>query len=169
MPNYNFDVSPALIAFDQGNTNLCWLAASAVMFQWKTVQPITLQDAATRLGVEFLALYSSGSLLPFSQVPLWKARAPFRSQGQQCFDAAGWLTLLSAYGPLLTSVSANATGYVDHVVVVGGIHGDGSTAGTSLTVADGDGGVVRDIPLSTFATMFEVTGGPDALFSVMYY
>lgn len=169
MSNYDYDVSPALIAFDQGNANLCWLAASAVMFQWKTVQPITLQDAATRLGIEFVALYSSGSLLPFPQVPLWKARGPFRSQGQQCLDADGWLNLLSTYGPLVTLVSANATGYVDHVVVVGGIHGDGSPAGTSLTVADGNGGVVSNIALSTFATIFEVPGGPDVLFSVMYY
>jgi hypothetical protein len=169
MANYNFDVSPALIAFDQGNTNLCWLAASAVMFQWQSVQPVTLQDAANRLGIEFVALYGSGSVLPWAQLPLWQARGPFRSQGQQCLDVNGWLQLLSAYGPLVTLVSANATGYIDHAVVVGSVHGDGTPAGTNLTVADGDGGVVRDISLATFATMFEVSGGPDVLFSVMYF
>jgi Papain-like cysteine protease AvrRpt2 len=169
MTNYNFDVTPSMIAFDQGNSNLCWLAASAVLFQWQSVQPLTLQDAANRLGVEFAALYASGSVLPFTQLPLWQARGPFQSQGQQCFDANGWFNLISTYGPLITLVSANATGYIDHAVVVGGIHGDGSPAGTDLSVADGNGGVVGPVSLSTFATMFEVTGGPDTLFSVMYF
>jgi hypothetical protein len=66
-------------------------------------------------------------------------------------------------------VSANATGYIDHAVVVGGIHGDGSAMGTNLTVADGDGGVIRQISLTTFTTMFEVPAGQDELFSVMYF
>jgi hypothetical protein len=169
MPNHDFDVSPQLIAFDQGNTNLCWLAASAVLYQWQNVQPLTLQDAANRLGVEFVALYASGSALPYADLPLWQARGPFRSQGQQCFDAGGWFNLLSTFGPLMTLVSANATGYIDHAVVVGGIHGDGSSVGTNLAVADGDGGVVRRVSLATFTTMFEMPAGQDKLFSVIYF
>ena len=77
--------------------------------------------------------------------------------------------LLSTFGPLITLVSANATGYIDHAVVVGSIHGDGSSVGTNLSLADGDGGVVRRVSLATFTTIFEMPAGQDELFSVMYF
>src|ERR1700738_700865 len=157
MTDVNYQVSPPIQAFDQGHTNLCWLAASAVLFQWQQRTQITLQDAANRLGIEFITKYANGEALTYGDIPLWRTRGPFQSQGQQCLDVNGWVSLLTAHGPLITLVSGNATDTIDHALVVGGISGDGSPSGTNLTVADGNGGVLGPISLSTFVTMFEVT------------
>jgi hypothetical protein len=169
MADFDFLVAPPIQGIDQGNSELCWLAATAVMFQWREGRVVSLQDAANALGVEFVAIYARDGVLPFPDIPLWQQRGGFESQGQQCFDANGWLGLLQQYGPLIALVSANATNTVDHAVVVAGISGDGSPAGTNLTIADGDGGIVRDVDLGTFTTMFEIPANINQLFSVMYF
>ena len=168
MSAIKYHVPAPFSAVDQGHADLCWLAASAVVFQWSSGLPVSLQQAANRLGVEFIAKYAQGAALQYGDVPLWRARGPFQSQNQQCLDASGWETLLRQHGPLITLVSANATDKIDHVVVVGGIEGDGTPTGTSLTVADGNGGIVSAVTLATVTTMFEVQQGTDQLFSVMY-
>jgi hypothetical protein len=48
-------VPPPIAAVDQGPVNLCWLAATAVMFSWKDGAPCTRTEAANRFGVEFVA------------------------------------------------------------------------------------------------------------------
>ncbi len=173
--DYSFEVSPSLLPVDQGAADLCWLAATAVVYGWKDNVGGSLSDsdarmsaAATRLGGEFVAKYVTKSSLSYDSIPLWKSRGGFNSQGQQCLDASGWSSLLKQHGPLITLVDGNGSGAINHVVVVGGIMGDGTAAGTTLTYADGVNGVIQAKSLADFATRFELPGGSDVLFSVMY-
>jgi hypothetical protein len=169
MDAVDFQVSPPIEGVDQGNSQLCWLAATAVLFQWRDGVPVSLQDAANTLGAYFIAKYANLAPLDYGDMQQWQQAGGFESQGQQCFDADGWSSLLQQYGPLITLISGNATDTINHAVVVGGVSGDGTTAGTSLTVADGNGGTVSAVDLGTFTTLFEVTGGTNQLFSVMYF
>ncbi len=169
MATYDYEAEP-IFPIKQGEyASLCWAAATAVMLGWRNRSRCSLQDAANFLGVEFVEKYAAGSPLKYGDVPLWKERGGFVAQGQQCIDAAGWNDLLRKHGPLITLISANATKRIDHVVVVTGILGDGSGAGTVLKFADGQCGCIRKYSLIEFATVFEVPDGADTLFSVMYF
>jgi hypothetical protein len=168
MPLYDYIVPPPMNAIDQGNADLCWLAVTAVLYSWKDGRPCSMDDAARRLGVEFVIHQAAGTLLPWAELALWRARGPFEMQHQQCLGADGWDALLRAHGPLITVVDGTESGTIDHAVVVYGVKGDGSATGTELLVANGQGGVLQRYTLRTFVTIFEIGPGRDELFSVLY-
>jgi hypothetical protein len=171
----DIEINPNLLPVDQGDSNLCWLAATAVVFGWRDGAGGTLADsdarmsaAATAMGGEFVTLYLTKEALPSASIPNWRSSGGFELQGQQCLDADGWETLLRGKGPLITLIDGNGSGEINHAVVVGGIHGDGSADGTNILFANGNGGIIESKSLTDFATIFEEPSGSDALFSVMY-
>jgi hypothetical protein len=168
MVQYSFTVFPPVIAVDQGSAPLCWLAATAVLFSWENNQPVSMQDAANRLGIEFISKFAAGAALQYDDLSLWTSRCGFASEGQQCIAADGWDRLLRRDGPLITMIDGGGSAEINHAVVVFGIDGDGSADGTSLSIANGQGGVIQSYTLNQFATVFELPNGTDQLFSVSY-
>lgn len=169
MASFDYEVPPPVSPVDQGQANLCWLAATAVLYGWKSPRPVTMAKAAERLGVEFVAKYGTGSALTYDELPLWRQRGPFRAEGQQCMDARGWDAKLRGFGPLITLVDGSGSRIIDHAVVVYGVSGDGTQNGTHLKFADGNGGTSRELALTDFVQIFELPTGSDRLFSVLYF
>jgi hypothetical protein len=163
------EVQPPVIPVDQGPGDLCWLAATSVLFTWKGPDAYSMSDAAQRLGVEFQAKYAARQALSYDDLPLWQQRGGFESQAQQCIDSAGWGALLTSHGPLITLISADGGGQINHAIVVSGIKGDGKSDSTVLMFADGNGGVSRSLSMTDFVTVFELPSGTNQLFSVMYF
>lgn len=168
MPQLNYTVPGNIAGIDQGQADLCWLAATAVMYTWKNGFPVTLTQAAARLGAEFVAHQAAGTALSYTELALWRTRGLFDMQHQQCIGADGWSALLRAHGPLIAVVDGIGAGTINHAVVVYGIEGDGGAATTQLKVANGQGGVLQRFSLRDFVTIFEIGAGHDALFSVLY-
>lgn len=168
MPNLKYTVPPPIEAVDQGVADLCWLAATTVVYSWKDGRRWTMTEAANRLGVEFIAHQAAGSALSYSELALWRSRGPFGMQHQQCIAADGWDALLRAHGPLITVVDGTGEGKINHAVVVSGIEGDGGPGTTFLSVANGQGGVLQKWSLNDFVSIFEIGPGNDLLFSVLY-
>ncbi|MDB5581524.1 MAG: hypothetical protein JWR80_6700 [Bradyrhizobium sp.] len=168
MAQLNYTVRAPIVAVDQGDADLCWLAATAVLYTWKDSRPCTMTQAANRLGVEFIAHQAAASALSYAELALWRTRGPFDLQHQQCIGANGWDALLRAHGPLITLVDGNASGAINHAVVVYGIEGDGGVTSTWLRVANGLGGTLQRYTFRDFVTIFEIAPGNDELFSVLY-
>jgi len=167
--SFDFMVPPPIEAVDQGNGNLCWLAATSVLFGWRDSSPLSLADSAARLGVEFTGLFGASKALPAAWVPLWAERGGYSKEGLQCIDASGWDSLLRQHGPLIVLVDGTGGGVINHAVVVYGIVGDGSPDGTTLQVANGQGGAMEKWTFFNFVTIFEAEAGANLSFSVLYF
>ena len=144
MSLFNYKVRPPILPVNQGNTDLCWLAATTVMFQWKDTIKLSMQDCASRLDSIFVAKFLAHEALSYDDILLWKSHGGFDAQGQQCLDAGGWQTLLELHGPLITLLDGTGGGTINHAVVVYGVNGDGSLDGTSLMVANSQTGVAEN-------------------------
>lgn len=168
MSNLNFTVPPPIEAIDQGIADLCWLAATAVVYSWKDGRRWTMSETANRLGVEFVARQAAGAALSYDELALWRSRGPFGMQHQQCIASDGWNLLLRGHGPLITLIDGTGSGTINHAVVVYGIEGDGAPKTTFLKVANGQGGMLQQISLYDFVSLFEIGPGHDQLFSVLY-
>jgi len=166
-----FLIDPLPNAVAQGNTNLCWLAATAVMDSYKAKKSVTMGEASARLGGEYVLKQAQGIALQFSELDAWLAAGGFNKEQQLCFGAEGWEKLLKAHGPLITLVdgSNDARAAIDHAVVVVGIDGDGTEGGTNISYADGQTATVESRTLSAFATRFELPSGTNTAFSVGYF
>lgn len=169
MPSLNFTVRSPIVAVDQGNVDLCWAAATAVLYGWKDSRPYTMAEAAGRLGGPFVLKQVTGSALSYADLGLWQQSGPFGQQHQQCIAASGWDALLRRHGPLITLVDGTGAHEINHAVVVYGIEGDGAPTTTRLKVANGQGGRLQLLSLHDFVTIFEIGPGQDLLFSVMYF
>lgn len=165
----NYVVSPLPTPVSQGNENLCWLAASAVMFSYRDKRPYTLTDAATKLGGAYVLKQTQGLALQYDELKTWLFSGGFASQGQQSLDAKGWEQLLKNHGPLITLVDGSGSGTINHAVVVLGVVGDGTQNGTNITFANGQSAQIEIQTLSKFMTIFELPSGSDVLFSVAYF
>ena len=165
----NFFVNPLPNAVSQGNAELCWLAASAVMFSYRDNAAVSMADAAARLGGVYVIKDAQGAALDYSEIPAWKLAGGFRSQAQQSLDASGWEQLLKSHGPLITLVDGSGTGTLNHAVVVVGIAGDGTQGRTVISFANGQSGTVETLTLSDFSTVFELPSNSDVVFSVAYF
>jgi hypothetical protein len=168
MGKFNFTVFPPVTPVHRGPDTLCWLAATAVLFSWEDNQPVSMQDAANRLGIEFIEKFAASAALLYDDLPLWTSRCGFASEGQQCLAPDGWDRLLRRHGPLIAMTDGSGSVEVDHAVVVFGIGGDGSADGTSLRIANGQNEAIQTYTLNQFATVFELPNGADQLFRVSY-
>ncbi len=166
---FDYTVPPPIQAIDQGDADLCWAAATTVLFNWRAVAPISMTDAVGRLGVEFVALFAANKGVPTSEVGLWASRGGFTADGLQCIDAAGWDAKMRASGPLIAMIDGTGGGVIDHAVVVYGIQGDGTPGGTTLRVANGQGAMLQTWTLSDFVTLFEAEAGENLNFGLLYF
>ena len=100
MPQLNYTVPGNIAGVNQGDRDLCWLAATAVLYTWKNGIPCTMTQAANRLGAEFVARQAAGTALRYNELTLWRTRGLFDMQHQQCIGAQGWDALLRAHGQI---------------------------------------------------------------------
>lgn len=168
MPQFNYTVPGTVAAVDQGDADLCWLAATTVLFQWKDAQSMTMQSVAQRLGRPYVIKYNAKDGLNYDELAGWRRAAGFGMQHQQCIAAEGWNALLRAEGPLITLIDGDGSNQLNHAVVVYGISGDGRANTTHLKVANGQGGALQIYSLHNFVSLFEIGPGDDALFSVLH-
>ena len=166
-----FTIDPLPTAVSQGNANLRWLAATAVMDSYKAKKAVSMGEASARLGGEYVLKQAQGVALKWNEVDAWLTAGGFNKEPQLCFGAEGWEKLLKEHGPLITLIdgSNDAVAAIDHAVVVVGIDGDGTEGGTYISYADGQTATVESQTLSTFATRFELPSGTNAVFSVGYF
>ena len=100
-------------------------------------------DVSNAVGVDISAVES------WSDVTNAASHFNLQSSASACMDVQGWVQMLSANGPLWICINGGS-----HAVVLNGVHGDGTAAGTTFYITD-----PRDGPTATgingLAAMFE--------------
>lgn len=167
-------ISGMIDPIDQGQSNLCWLASTAMLFEWRKNQSMSMNAVAALLGEPFSTRAKNdnkSNFIAFSEVDLLRENAGFIMEAQQCFAANGWADLLKSRGPLfvIADFSDNEGQRIAHAVVVTAIHGDGTADGTVISFIDPNGATNENMSLADFSGVFEYGAGTDAPFQVMHW
>jgi len=118
------DHSGKITTVDQGNANLCWLAAAAMIQSYQQKRGVTMAIAASNLGEPYLSSFKNTkqAALDFSQVDNLAKKLQMKAYGFASFDVSWWQNKLSA-GPLWVA-GQDTNGNMGHVKVLAGIVGD---------------------------------------------
>lgn len=155
------DHTAKLKPVDQGNANLCWLAASAMMSSWrKGGASVTMAAQAALLGSPFRELYEQGQAnpqlggLPGTQVRSLAARLGLQADGMQSFVGDWWIDRITA-GPMWVG-GYPGSGTMAHVAVITGLAGEtGKLLAMKVRYIDPAGGAVKSDTFGSLIKFYE--------------
>jgi hypothetical protein len=147
------DYSREVPRIDQGGSNLCWLAAAAMMVSWKERGDIDMRGLANRLGPPFVDLFSNGSGANWHDVDLLARRLALRVSGLSSVPTSWWVARMKD-GPIFV---AGADGrLLAHARVLVQMNGDdASSARLKVTYIDSNGGRLKTSTLAEVIAFFE--------------
>jgi GH24 family phage-related lysozyme (muramidase) len=164
----NATIPGVLPVIPQPSPLTCWAAVVTMMWSWKNSKSLPIRDALATIGPKYVAMFDSGAILdPQSARTLYNDARLEVSEG---FNPTieGWESFLKKYGPLYVDVglvSSNNT----HAVIVTGIAGDGTPAGTKITYVNPDGGRTETITFAAFSTKYELPGAVKWPFPIVHW
>jgi hypothetical protein len=145
----NYTIPGHIFPVAQDKNMACWAAGTAIMMSWKAQQSITITEAMQRLGAKYMQIYQSNTGLFDRDSAALAAAAGFEVEPPMSFSVEGWEQLLRRYGPLF--VFTAHPNLAIHGRVIKAISGDGTPAGTQVSVLDPAGG--REYPETVQALM----------------
>ena len=160
------DVGLTLTPVDQGNANLCWLAAAAMMRSWQEAgASVSMSQLATELGPPFRQIFEEGQAnpstgaLPLSLVnPLFK-KLGLRGTGLQSFKISWWVERLKTGPVFLAGYATSAV--MAHAVVLVGLRGDTADfPSLEVRIVDPAGAIRRSATLGSVIKFYEGLAGP---------
>lgn len=163
MPAVNYTVPGLMIPVRQPSPMSCWAAMFTMMYSWKHQQSISIPDAVATLGQRYVDCLRQDTGLPIEENRNLAAAAGMRAEALQNLTIEGWVDLLRRHGLLWTSYGwqqFDATGLVEtragrHIIIVYGMTGDGTTAGTRVKYIDPSDGQFHERPFSEFLSRHE--------------
>jgi hypothetical protein len=82
------------------NVDLCWLAAAAMVQSWLAERPVSLANAAHRLGLDFESLFFAGAGLPVDEIPSLAAQLNMKTAPLASLHP-DWWTQQMRCGPMI--------------------------------------------------------------------
>jgi hypothetical protein len=155
--NVRHNVAP----INQGNGNLCWAAATTMLLNWKFPGLQTMQTVANRGGPEFVTLYNnainnaSPSEISLDQEKRLYAKLNLVVVSGVSPTINGWRNLLSSKGPLHVTIKPNGSGGMLHGVLITGLVGDGTAAGTDIFYNDPATGTQVNMKVIDFVALYD--------------
>ena len=135
---------------------VCWATVATMMMSWKAQQSFSIEAAMQRVGDIYLRKFRNNEgLLPEEKEPFIRATGMVFKYPQN-LSIAGWESLLRAAGPIwVTTDERPGRGFAIHARIMSGIQGDGTAAGTWVTIIDPGTGTQYRERFSDFLRKFE--------------
>jgi hypothetical protein len=155
--NVQYNVAP----INQGKGDLCWAAATAMLLNWKAPGLNTMQTVASQGGPEFVTLYNnamhnaSPSEISLDQEKRLCAKLSLVVVRGVSPTINGWQNLLTSKGPLHVTIKPNGSGGMLHGVLITGLVGDGTAAGTDILYNDPATGTQVRKKVADFVTLYD--------------
>ena len=151
---------------DQGNANLCWLAAAAMMHSWRNGgAQVSMGPLAAAIGEPFRALFDRAQGDPrrgelfLKQVKPLAIRLGLRTDGLRSMDIDLWVNRI-AQGPVWIAGFTRG-GAMGHVLLLAGIAGEPTNQEKLfLTVIDPAGGKTQRQSFASVISFYEGLAGP---------
>lgn len=177
-----YTVPGTRVGIKQQNPKSCWAASYTMMASWKRAQSMSVEQAVTELGPEWLQLYRQSNTrgLPAARHNDFARAAGLRAEPLMNFSMEGWVQLLRYHGLLWTVYGwrvQNMDGTVRrgrHAVIIYGMYGDGTPERTTVRyINPTDGGFHEQTferLIGRHETGFTVGSGDQAGFSqILHY
>jgi hypothetical protein len=151
----SIDYSQKIVPVDQGNSDLCWLAAAAMIQSYQANGAVTMADTANSLGPSYVSLFNSSANLPFSMTNDLASKLNMSAFGYQSFTTSWWSGKLQG-GPMWVG-GMDPGGKMGHVRVLAGMQGDTDTSSTLVvSYIDPAGGILyTNVAFTDFITFYE--------------
>ncbi len=141
-----------VVAQTTGRT--CWAAVVTMMASWRHQKSLDTRTVLAKAGQPYVDRYEWDQSLDAEGAKLLYDALGLVTITSFNPTIEAWESLLRKYGPLYVDVGSGSS-TMTHAVVVTAISGDGTAGGTSITVADPDGGTTTERKFSEFLAEYE--------------
>jgi len=149
-----FEVPGSVPELKQPSTMTCWATAYTMLVSWRDQVSYSIEDALGRVGQKWVQHFKDNKpTFPEQEAELFAA-AGLMAEPLASYTLDSWEAMLRQYGPLTVVIDVSGSGVV-HMVVVTGIHGDGSPEGTTISLIDPLQGSRKSMKFSEFISMYE--------------
>jgi len=168
MTAVNYAVPGPYDIIRQPSPMTCWAAVMTMMISWKRRQSISIATAMESLGPTYVQMFNTGQGLSSTT-----AAELYRVAGLSTIISfnptiEGWENLLRTYGLLYVDIGYAGTGNT-HAIIVTGISGNGTAAGTNITYIDPDSGTSVTITFERFLINYEAVGAVNWPYVIVHW
>jgi GH24 family phage-related lysozyme (muramidase) len=164
----NYSIPGILPVIAQPTPMTCWAAVITMMWSWKNNRSMGIRDALSEIGPAYVARFDNGQGLDGTT-----ARTLYNDARLEVIEGLnptieGWESSLKKYGPLYVDVG-NTGSMNTHAVIVTGISGDGTPAGTRITYVNPAGGQTETKVFSDFLKKYETPGAVQWPYPIVHW
>lgn len=141
----------------QRNAMTCWATVYTMLVNWKNQQSDTVENAIAAVGPRWTALLRLGATRGLSAAEKgdFLADAGLVALPPQNPMLATWAAMIADYGPIWVTTDEQPPNLFIHARVLMSMRGDGTAAGTTLTLIDPGAGTLVTESYEAFLTKFE--------------
>lgn len=140
----------------QPQSMACWATVGAMMIAWRDNASRSLEEVIAAIGPAYSEKLRRNTGLTSAETTAFLASAGLVGEWPQSASAAGWESMLRAYGPLFVIGDERVgPGRIIHARIITGIHGDGTEGGTSFDIVDPATGTSYPETVERFRAKFE--------------
>jgi hypothetical protein len=133
----------------------CWATTYTMLVGWRDQASSPIERALGDVGQKWVNLFRADTGSSAEQEAELFAAAGLVAEPLASYTLEAWEGMLRQYGPLAVIIDVDPSDKrAMHMVVVAGIHGDGTADGTTLTIADPARGDKRAVKFSAFLTQY---------------
>jgi GH24 family phage-related lysozyme (muramidase) len=153
----DYTISGVLEPLRQNAPMTCWATVITMMWSWRRQASASVADVLANAGQEWVDRYNRGDVLDPAL-----AKSLYDALGLATIESfnptiESWESLLRQYGPLYVDVGYG-TSTTTHALIVTGISGDGTAAGTTIRYVDPTRGESVSRNFGDFLRNYEARG-----------
>jgi Papain-like cysteine protease AvrRpt2 len=133
----------------------CWATTYTMMVGWRDQASSPIERVLGNVGQKWVNLFKADTGSTAEQEAELFAAAGLAAEPLASYTLESWEGLLRQYGPLAVIIDVDPSDKrAMHMVIVAGIHGDGTADGTTLTIVDPARGDKRPVKFSAFLSQY---------------
>ena len=155
----------------QPSSMVCWAAVFTMMLSWRQGRSLPIRDAMAAVGTRWVTMFDNNQPLLWIDTEAFGEAAGMTIIPLQSLPVMGFADVIrQARGPLFVSIHPQGNRQnLTHLIVVTGITGDGTPAGTNIMYNDLSGGVRRTRSFQTFHQMYENSARTTLSVQIMHF
>ncbi len=170
MTGVNYAVPGPYNIIRQPSALTCWAAVIGMMISWKRQQSYPIRTALGFLNNSnrYIQMFDAGQILTKEIAGQLYVDAGLTTIISFNPTIEGWENLLRTYGLLYVDIGYAGTANT-HAIIVTGISGDGTAAGTNITYIDPDSGTSETITFQRFLVNYEAVGAVNWPYTIVHW
>jgi hypothetical protein len=143
-------------ALRQPSKMACWATSFTMMVGWRDQRSYSIEDALRLVDPKWIAVFNADTGTTSDQEAEFYAASGLVAEPLANPTLEHWEQMLRSYGPLAVVIDVDpGERRAMHMVIVIGIHGDGTADGTTLTVVDPARGANNTVRFADFVRQYD--------------